>query len=116
MEKQSKKVLIEKYKNRVMTGGIYCIKCTANNMIWLRATTDMKSSKNRFLFSVTINSCPEICMGEAWKMYGATAFTFEILEEIKKKEAQTEREFSEDIDVLLDMWTEKQKDEMKGEV
>lgn len=109
MEKLSKKVLKERYKNRVMIGGIYCIKCSINNDIWLRATTDMQGSKNRFTFSVMINSCPETCMIETWKMHGASTFCFEILEQIQKKETQTEHEFAEDIDFLLEMWTEKLK-------
>ena len=42
-----------------------------------------------------------------WAQYGAQSFTFEILEEIKKKDTQTEQEFMEDIGVLLELWTEK---------
>lgn len=110
MEKLSKKALKEQYKNRAIIGGIYCIKCSGNNAIWLRKTTDMKGAENRFGFSVSINSYPEACMREAWKMYGAAAFSFEILEEIQKEDSQTQPEFLEDINILLALWTEKQKE------
>lgn len=108
MEKLTKKTLKEQYKNRTSTGGVYCIKCNGNSNWWLRATKDIQSSKNRFLFSISINSCPETHMLDAWNQFGASAFSFEILEELQKKESQTEREFLEDINTLLEIWTEKQ--------
>ena len=116
MGKLSKKDLKEQYKNRVIIGGVYCVKCSDTDNRWTRATTDMQGSKNRFAFSVSTNSCPETCMIEAWKQFGATAFSFEILEEIKKKETQTAREFSDDVNTLLELWTEKRNVEQKGEI
>lgn len=107
MGKLSKKDLKEQYKNRVVIGGVYCVRCSGTDNRWLRATTDMQGSKNRFAFSVSINSCPETCMFGAWKQFGATAFSFEILEEVKKQETQTTREFSDDVNTLLELWTEK---------
>lgn len=107
MEKLSKKDLKEQYKNRVIIGGVYCVKCNSNSNLWIRATKDMQGSKNRFVFSVSTNSCPEMCMLEAWKQFGASDFSFEIIEEIQKKETQTEREFSDDVNTLLEIWTEK---------
>lgn len=85
MSKLSKKDLKEQYKNRVITGGVYCVKCRNTDYYWTRSTTDMQGAKNRFAFSVSINSCPEPCMVNAWKQFGAAAFSFEILAELKKK-------------------------------
>ncbi len=48
-------------------------------------------------------------MREAWLQFGADAFSFEVAEEIMKKDTQTEAEFSEDVNVLLEMWQEKEK-------
>ncbi|GLC81661.1 GIY-YIG nuclease family protein [Lacrimispora brassicae] len=113
MERLSKKDLKEQYKNRVLIGGVYCIKCNDNINFGIRATKDMQGSKNRFAFFVSTDSCPETSMIEAWKQFGASAFSFEILEEIQKKETQTEREFSDDVNTLLEMWTEKLIEERK---
>jgi hypothetical protein len=44
---------------------------------------------------------------EDWKLYGASSFSFEILEEIHKKETQSDREFADDVATLLELWTEK---------
>lgn len=107
MEKLSRKALKEQYKNRVIIGGVYRIKCKSCNDTWLRATADMQGSKNRFQYSVSTNSSPEICMMKAWDQFGASDFSFEIIEEIQKKETQTNREFTDDINTLLELWTEK---------
>ncbi len=108
MEKLSKKELKEHYKNREVIGGVYCIKCSGNGRMWIKAAKDLAGVKNRFEFSVSINSCLEAGMLAEWNQYGASSFSFVILEEIKKGETQTDREFTDDIDVLLEIWIEKQ--------
>ena len=111
MDKLSKKDLKERYKNREVVGGIYLIKCSGNSEAWLRSTTDIRGSFNRFTFSVAVDSPPEMCMTQAWKKFGKDSFTFKVLEEIKKKDSQTPDEFSDDISTLSDLWAEKQKGE-----
>lgn len=111
MDKLSKKELKEQYKSRAVIGGIYCIKCNSNERQWIKSTMDMKGQKNRFDFSVSVNSCLEPSMRLDWSQYGAKSFSFIILEEIKKGETQTEREFAADVEALLEMWVEKQQQE-----
>lgn len=108
MEKLQKKDRKEHYKNRAIIGGIYKITCNGNNNFWIRSTTNMQGSKNRFEFFLSTSSCPETGMIKSWSQFGASSFTFDILEEIKKKETQTEREFSEDVKTLLELWKEKE--------
>lgn len=107
MDACSKKALKAQYKNRTMVGGVFCIRCIADDAVWLRSTTDIQGSKNRLAFSISTNLCPETCMAQAWKSHGAAAFSFEVLETLEKKEAQSDREFSEDIGVLFELWAEK---------
>lgn len=112
MENTDKRELKNYYKNKEKIGGIYCIQCGENGRMWVKSTRDMVGQKNKFEFSISINSCPEPGMLAEWNKYGAKSFHFAILEEIVKKEMQTEREFKEDIDVLLELWLEKhRKDE-----
>ena len=111
MEKLSKKELKENYKNRTVIGGVYCIKCNGNGYMWIKSTTDMAGQKNKFEFSISTHSCLEPRMYKEWEQYGAEAFSFVILEEIKKGEIQTEQEFADDVDTLLEMWMEKEEKE-----
>jgi len=108
VEKLNKKELRDNYKNRTVTGGIYCIKCNGNGQEWLRSTRDIIGNKNRFDFFVSTDSCPEPGMLKEWKLYGGKSFQLIILEEMKKTDKQTEAEFAEDMALLLEMWLEKQ--------
>ena len=108
MENLSKKELKEHYKSRNVIGGIYCVKCSGNGRTWLKSTKDIVGQKNRYEFFITTNSCPEPGMRSEWDRYGAGSFSFTVLEEIIKTETQTDREFTDDISILLEMWIEKQ--------
>lgn len=111
MEKNNKKQLKDNYKNRAMIGGVYCIKCSGNDRKWIKSTKDIPGQKNRYKFFFSTNTCPEPSMITEWNSYGAESFSFIILEEINKGETQTEREFTNDLESLLEMWIEKQKQE-----
>lgn len=111
MEKLIKKKLKEQYKNRTVTGGVFCIKCNGNGRMWIKFTKDMEGQKNRLAFSISTNSCPEPSMLDEWNLYGARSFSFVVLEDMKKGEMQTEGEFTNDIELLLEMWIEKQQQE-----
>lgn len=110
MKEASRKEMKNQYKNSKQIGGVYRIRCDQAGESWVRASANLQGAKNRFAFQCTTNLCPEAAMSPAWKRYGAAGFTFEILEEIEKKETQTPREFSEDVSALLELWNEKQDD------
>lgn len=46
-------------------------------------------------------------MQEDWKKFGADAFSFEVVEELEKEDAQSMDEFKEDLEVLLEIWLDK---------
>ena len=112
MEKQNKKEKMAEYKERKVTGGIYTIQNSITGKLLLLSTCDLQGSKNRFIFSQKTGSCINIKLQDDYNEYGANAFVFDVLEDLEKKETQTAREFTEDMKILLELWTEKLKDGM----
>lgn len=107
MDKQKKKELQNIYKERKITGGICAVKNTANGKMLLSAVANLQGYKNRFEFSKMTDGCLDKRIEKDWNEYGKDAFELEVLEELDKKEVQTSKEFSEDIETLKEIWLEK---------
>ena len=106
-----KKKLTAMYKEREIVGGVYVIKNTLNNKLLVEGATDLNSSRNRFEFAQKTGSCVYVKLQDDWAKQEHGQFVFEVLEEIKKGENQTNAGFKEDIELLRDMWLEKLSDE-----
>ena len=91
---ERKKELTAAYKSRPTEGGICAIR-------------DPRGQQNRFLFSASTGSCTFLPLQEDWSRCGASAFTFEILETLKKRPEQTDRAYREDLEVLAEAWKER---------
>lgn len=107
MDKLSRKELTVEYKNRKITGGVFAIKNSANGMIFLHHAIDLQGSKNRFEFSKKTGSCGYKKLQEDFLRYGPDAFTFEVIEELEKDEAQTQESFVREVQTLYEMLLEK---------
>lgn len=109
MNTDRKKELKSEYKSKTVIGGICCIYCSGNQRSRILTTKNIDSLRNRFNFAIATKSCPDPSLREEWTKYGVESFSFKVLEEIKKGEDQTDKEFSDDINVLYDIWLERSK-------
>ncbi|MCL2684121.1 MAG: hypothetical protein FWE55_02655, partial [Synergistaceae bacterium] len=75
--------------------------------IFLDSTTDMRAGRNRFDFSQKTGNCTYKNIQEDWKISGPNAFEFEVLEELERRDTQTDHEFESDIATLKGLWLEK---------
>ncbi|MDR3048534.1 MAG: GIY-YIG nuclease family protein [Elusimicrobiota bacterium] len=111
MQKQDRKKLTTDYKNREMLGGVCAIKNNINGKVWIEGVKDIVGRRNRFEFVKNTGSAVPLNIRKDWELYGAEAFSFEVLEELKKGETQTDAEFAVDIETLKDIFIEKFKPE-----
>lgn len=107
MEKQNKKEMIQQYKKQTAVGGVYSLTNTATGRKHVFSCPDLRGMENRFAFMKLTNSCVQLSLQEEWRQYGAQAFRFEVLETLEQKEAQTAKEFREDLQTLESLWLEK---------
>lgn len=98
---------MEQYKQRPVTGGVAAIKNCVTGKMLLISAADLHGIRNRFEFSQNMGGCMHLQLQADWNEYGAKAFSFEVLEELEKKDTQTSKEFAEDIKTLETLWREK---------
>jgi hypothetical protein len=111
MQKEDKKKLLEQYRNRTMLGGVTAVKNNSNGKVWVEGVMDIEGRRNRFNFVKNTGSAVPLNIKDDWQKCGSQAFSFEVLEELTKKDGQTKEEFAKDIEVLKDLWLEKFKPE-----
>ena len=103
----TRKDLKEQYRHREVIGCIYATRNKTTGQMLLAQAANMVGARNRFEFSQSTKACPDLRLQAAWKEYGAEAFEFVVLEEVKKSDTQSDAEFIEDLKALLELWAEK---------
>jgi len=102
-----RKSLKNEYKERQTVGGVFRILNTANGMCYMDVAPNIQAKQNSFNFMVSTNTCFHHKLKKDWDTSGGKAFTFEVLETIKKKEDQSREAFLEDLQALKQIWSEK---------
>lgn len=104
---RTKKDLKDEYKARALFGGVGAVKNQVNGMVLLESAVDILTKKNRFEFAKSSGLCIYPVLKADWDLYGAKAFTYEILESIRKPEEQSVGEFTMDMELIKSAWEEK---------
>lgn len=102
MQPSRKKELLAAYKQRPSQGGLYCIACAESGKRFIDFTVDLSGMKNRFSFCTATGTPFHHCMRADEKRYGASAFTFEVLESIPQKEGENLQDYREGLKILCD--------------
>lgn len=107
MKPQNKKDLIAAYKQRVQVGGIYAVTNTQTGKSLVLASADIGGIRKRYEFAEATGGCFHPKLQQDVNQYGSGVFTFAVLEEMEKKQTQTDREFMDDLEVLLTLRLER---------
>lgn len=80
-----KAVLKQQYKEMKVEAGVYQIKNTINQKVWIDSTRNLITINGK-QFQLKMGSHPNKQLQAEWQEYGEDAFVFEVLEVLKKKE------------------------------
>jgi hypothetical protein len=86
MNGEDRKAAIAAYKKRKNAAGIFAVRCAASGQAWVGQTLNLDTIQNRIWFSLRVGSNSNRELKIAWTAYGADAFTFEPLEQLKDEE------------------------------
>ncbi len=104
MDREQRKKLQQRYSERRVVGGVYAIKNAADGKMLLLSTLDMPGSMNRFSFAVQTGGCVHPKLRDEW---GKAEFTIEVIEELVKKEEQSDKDFAREIEALYELTAER---------
>ncbi len=76
----NRKEAIREYKERKTPLGIFAIRCTATNAVWVDASRNLDAAKNSNWFQLGAGSHRTKSLQHEWNTHSETAFSYEILE------------------------------------
>lgn len=104
-EDGSKKELKQLYKETKVEAGVYQIKNTINNKVFIGSTRNLKTLKGK-QFELEMGTSTNKMLQDEWNQYGKEVFSFDVLEVLKPKETgyfDAKRELKK----LEEAWLEK---------
>jgi hypothetical protein len=102
-----KKELKEQYKNIKPDMGIVIIKPDFVNKCYLEATRRMKSAINKNIFTLDFGTHINKELQKDWNEKGKEHFKIDVLDELEYDEANPDKDYRKELEMLLDMWKEK---------
>lgn len=103
MKPQNKKDLLAAYKQRKQIGGVYAVTNTKTGRSLVLASAEISGIQKRYEFAEMTGGCFHPKLQRDAEAYGNGAFTFAVLETLEKKDTQTDKEFADDLDMLLQL-------------
>ena len=98
--------LKQAYKDNPPIGGVFQIKNTQTGKFLIDSGVNLAGKINSYRFQLKVGSHRNKALQQDWNTCGAEAFSFDILEELERKD-RTEQEYAEDVAALEAMWLEK---------
>ena len=103
---KSRKELNREYAERAKPAGVFQVKNLANGRVLLGSSLNLEGSLNKHRFMLKISSHTNKALQADWKEFGPEQFTFDILEEVQRKE-DPRFNLSDELALLEMVWLEK---------
>ena len=106
-----KKQLKEQYKQMRTDMGVFTVKKKNNNKYLLVGTQNLKGMMNRVKFQLENSSYPNIELQKEWNEAKPDDFEFTVLETLEYDKDESKTDYSEEVNIILIMLTEKLSDD-----
>ena len=104
--RDKKKELIREYKQNLRPMGVFQIRNTANEKVFVGSSLDLPGIKNRHEFGLKMGGHQNKNLQHEWNEFGGENFIFEILEELPPR-PDPNYDYRADLNCLEDLWLEK---------
>jgi hypothetical protein len=105
---QDSKRLKEAYKTTKKPMGVFLIRNTANDKIFLASGQDLRGIINRHKFQLSVGSHQNRSLQHDWNELGSTRFEFEILDQMEPT-GEASFDAAVELTFMEQMWLEKLK-------
>ena len=96
----------KEYKQAKRPMGVYRIRNTRNDKLYIGCVTDLPAKINRHKAELKFGSHRKRELQEEWNLFGESSFQFEVLDELDHKE-NSQASPIEELDLLKEMWMRK---------
>lgn len=100
---QTRRERIRDYKQAFARMGVYAVRNTATQRVWLGASRNVDGALNRIRFELAQGAHRDASLAQAWRRHGAGAFTFEVLDRVKQRDDPA-FDYEAELQSLLALW------------
>lgn len=104
-ELERRRALVDEYRRRAPRAGVYRIRNTVNGRFLLGSRLNLDGALNSHRFQLVHGAHRNARLQREWEEYGAEAFAFEVLEEVKVKE-DPGFDLEAELGLLEEVWVE----------
>lgn len=101
-----RRALVRHYKDNPPPMGVYAIRCDAQQLVCVKASTNLPGAFNRERFQLRLGGHTDRRLQQAWRVHGEAALRFEVLDTLKPRADATDAEHRADLAALLALWQE----------
>lgn len=80
MDKQSRRDAVRDYKERVVSRGVFAVRCAPTGQVWVAASRNLAQQQNSLWFGLRQGSYVNRDVQAAWNAHGEAGLAYEVLE------------------------------------